>query len=101
VPTPIDEYKRPDLSPLQKASVSVGAVFGKGDVVIYESTVHPGCAEEVCIPILEQVSGLKFNKDFFAGYSPERINPGDKQHRLPSILKVTSGSTPRSGRLCR
>jgi UDP-N-acetyl-D-glucosamine/UDP-N-acetyl-D-galactosamine dehydrogenase len=94
VPTPIDEYKRPDLTPLEKASNSLGTVLKKGDVVIYESTVYPGCTEEVCIPILEEVSGLKFNKDFFAGYSPERINPGDKQHRLPSIKKVTSGSTP-------
>lgn len=94
VPTPIDEYKRPDLTPLEKASASLGQVLKKGDVVIYESTVYPGCTEEVCIPILEKVSGLKFNRDFFAGYSPERINPGDKQHRLPTIRKVTSGSTP-------
>ena len=94
VPTPIDEYKRPDLTPLVKASESVGKVLKKGDVVIYESTVYPGCTEEVCVPILERESGLKFNKDFFAGYSPERINPGDKEHRLPSIKKVTSGSTP-------
>jgi UDP-N-acetyl-D-galactosamine dehydrogenase len=94
VPTPIDDYKRPDLTPLVKASESLGTVLKKGDVVIYESTVYPGCTEEVCVPILEQVSGLKFNRDFFAGYSPERINPGDKQHRLPSIKKVTSGSTP-------
>jgi UDP-N-acetyl-D-galactosamine dehydrogenase len=94
VPTPIDDYKRPDLTPLEKASASLGTVLSKGDIVIYESTVYPGCTEEVCIPILEKVSGLKFNKDFFAGYSPERINPGDKQHRLPSIRKVTSGSTP-------
>ena len=94
VPTPIDEYKRPDLSPLVKSSESVGQVLKKGDVVVYESTVYPGCTEEVCVPILEKVSGLKFNKDFFAGYSPERINPGDKEHRLPSIRKVTSGSTP-------
>ncbi len=94
VPTPIDEYKSPDLRPLIGASNSVGQVLKKGDVVVYESTVYPGCTEEVCIPILEQVSGLKFNADFFAGYSPERINPGDKQHRLPSIKKVTSGSTP-------
>jgi UDP-N-acetyl-D-galactosamine dehydrogenase len=96
VPTPIDEYKRPDLTPLVKASESLGGVLKKGDVVIYESTVYPGCTEEVCVPILERVSGLKFNKDFFAGYSPERINPGDKQHRLPSIRKVTSGSTPEA-----
>ena len=94
VPTPIDEYKRPDLTPLVKASESVGKVLKKGDVVVYESTVYPGCTEEICVPILERVSGLKYNRDFFAGYSPERINPGDKQHRLPSIKKVTSGSTP-------
>jgi UDP-N-acetyl-D-galactosamine dehydrogenase len=94
VPTPIDEYKRPDLTPLVKASESVGKVLKKGDVVVYESTVYPGCTEEVCVPILERVSGLKFNKDFFAGYSPERINPGDKEHRLTTIKKVTSGSTP-------
>ena len=94
VPTPIDEYKRPDLTPLIKSSESVGKVLKKGDVVVYESTVYPGCTEEICVPILEKVSGLKFNRDFFAGYSPERINPGDKQHRRPSIKKVTSGSTP-------
>ena len=94
VPTPIDEYKRPDLTPLVKASESVGKVLKKGDVVVYESTVYPGCTEEVCVPILERESGLKFNRDFFAGYSPERINPGDKEHRLPTIKKVTSGSTP-------
>src|SRR5262245_10701916 len=94
VPTPIDEYKRPDLTPLVKASQSLGTVLKKGDVVVYESTVYPGCTEEVCVPILEKVSGLKFNHDFFAGYSPERINPGDKQHRLPTIKKVTSGSNP-------
>ncbi|MEZ5473814.1 MAG: Vi polysaccharide biosynthesis UDP-N-acetylglucosamine C-6 dehydrogenase TviB [Steroidobacteraceae bacterium] len=94
VPTPIDNYKRPDLTPLVKASESLGQVLKKGDVVVYESTVYPGCTEEICIPILERISGLKFNQDFFAGYSPERINPGDKQHRLPSIKKVTSGSTP-------
>jgi UDP-N-acetyl-D-glucosamine/UDP-N-acetyl-D-galactosamine dehydrogenase len=94
VPTPIDEYKRPDLTPLVKASESVGKVLKKGDVVVYESTVYPGCTEEVCVPILERESGLKFNKDFFAGYSPERINPGDKEHRLPTIKKVTSGSNP-------
>jgi UDP-N-acetyl-D-galactosamine dehydrogenase len=94
VPTPIDDYKRPDLTPLVKSSETVGKVLKKGDVVIYESTVYPGCTEEICVPILERVSGLKFNKDFFAGYSPERINPGDKQHRLPTIKKVTSGSTP-------
>ena len=94
VPTPIDEYKRPDLTPLERSSESVGKVLKKGDVVVYESTVYPGCTEEVCVPILENVSGLKFNRDFFVGYSPERINPGDKQHRLPTIVKVTSGSTP-------
>ena len=94
VPTPIDGYKRPDLTPLVRASESVGSVLGKGAVVIYESTVYPGCTEEVCVPILERVSGLKFNRDFFAGYSPERINPGDKEHRLTTIRKVTSGSTP-------
>jgi UDP-N-acetyl-D-galactosamine dehydrogenase len=94
VPTPIDEFKRPDLTPLVKASESVGRVLKKGDVVVYESTVYPGCTEEVCVPILERVSGLRFNRDFYAGYSPERINPGDKQHRLPTIRKVTSGSTP-------
>ncbi len=96
VPTPIDEYNRPDLRPLTSASASVGQVLKRGDVVIYESTVYPGCTEEVCVPILERESGLKFNRDFFAGYSPERINPGDKQHRLPSIRKVTSGSTPEA-----
>nr|PZN77699.1 MAG: Vi polysaccharide biosynthesis UDP-N-acetylglucosamine C-6 dehydrogenase TviB [Pseudomonadota bacterium] len=96
VPTPIDDYKRPDLTPLIRASESVGKVLKKGDVVIYESTVYPGCTEEVCVPILERVSGLRFNRDFFAGYSPERINPGDKQHRLTTIRKVTSGSTPEA-----
>jgi len=94
VPTPIDEYNNPDLTPLEKSSASVGKVLKKGDIVIYESTVYPGATEEVCIPILEKASGLTFNKDFFAGYSPERINPGDKEHRLPTIKKVTSGSTP-------
>jgi len=94
VPTPIDVFKRPDLTPLIKASESLGKVLKHGDVVVYESTVYPGCTEEVCIPILERISGLVFNQDFFAGYSPERINPGDKQHRVTSILKVTSGSTP-------
>ena len=109
VPTPIDGYKRPDLTPLVSATQSVGRVLSRGAVVIYESTVYPGCTEEVCVPILERLSGLKFNRDFFAGYSPERINPGDKEHRLPSIRKVTSGSTPRrcwplpaaSGTSCR
>jgi UDP-N-acetyl-D-galactosamine dehydrogenase len=94
VPTPIDDHKRPDLTPLVKASESIGTVLKKGDVVIYESTVYPGATEEVCVPILEKVSGLIFNTDFFAGYSPERINPGDKEHRVTTILKVTSGSTP-------
>jgi len=94
VPTPIDGYKRPDLSPLMRASESVGKVLSNGALVIYESTVYPGCTEEVCVPILERVSGLKFNRDFFAGYSPERINPGDKEHRLTTIRKVTAGSTP-------
>src|SRR6186997_2810100 len=94
VPTPIDKYNRPDLTPLERSSETVGQVLKKGDVVVYESTVYPGCTEEICVPILERVSGLKFNKDFFAGYSPERINPGDKEHRLPTIRKVTSGSTP-------
>jgi UDP-N-acetyl-D-glucosamine/UDP-N-acetyl-D-galactosamine dehydrogenase len=96
VPTPIDEYKRPDLTPLVRASESVGKVLKKDDVVVYESTVYPGCTEEVCVPILERESGLKFNKDFFAGYSPERINPGDKEHRLTTIRKITSGSTPET-----
>ena len=94
VPTPIDSGNRPDLTPLQKASNSVGSVLSKNDIVVYESTVYPGATEEVCIPILEKESGLKFNRDFFAGYSPERINPGDKKHRLVNILKVTSGSSP-------
>lgn len=94
VPTPIDNYKRPDLTPLVKASETVGKVLKKGDIVVYESTVYPGCTEEVCIPVLEKFSGLKFNVDFYAGYSPERINPGDKEHRLTTIKKVTSGSTP-------
>lgn len=94
VPTPIDEFKQPDLTPLIKASTSIGKVLKKGDVVVYESTVYPGATEEACIPVLEQVSGLKFNQDFFAGYSPERINPGDKLHHVTNILKVTSGSTP-------
>jgi len=94
VPTPVDEFKTPDLKPLQSASKTVGSVLKKGDIVIYESTVYPGCTEEVCVPVLEKVSGLKFNQDFFCGYSPERINPGDKQHRVTTIKKVTSGSTP-------
>jgi UDP-N-acetyl-D-galactosamine dehydrogenase len=94
VPTPIDRYLRPDLTPLIKASETVGSVLKAGDIVIYESTVYPGCSEEDCVPILEKCSKLKFNEDFFVGYSPERINPGDKQHRLKMIKKVTSGSTP-------
>ena len=94
VPTPIDEFKQPDLTPLVKASTSIAKVLNKGDVVVYESTVYPGATEETCIPVLEQVSGLTFNQDFFAGYSPERINPGDKLHRVTNILKITSGSTP-------
>jgi len=92
VPTPIDEGKQPDLTPLMAASATVGRVLGKGGVVVYESTVYPGCTEEVCVPILERESGLEFNTDFFCGYSPERINPGDKEHRLTTILKVTAGS---------
>lgn len=94
VPTPIDEAKRPDLRPLERASETVGTVLKPDDVVIYESTVYPGATEEVCVPILERVSGLVFNRDFFVGYSPERINPGDKEHRVVNIVKVTSGSTP-------
>lgn len=93
VPTPIDAHRRPDLTPLIKASETVGKMLKRGDVVVYESTVYPGATEEVCVPVLEQVSGLSYNRDFFCGYSPERINPGDKEHRLPSICKVTSGST--------
>ena len=94
VPTPIDEFKRPDLNPLQSACRTIGTVLKQGDLVIFESTVFPGATEEVCMPILEEVSGLKFNRDFFLGYSPERINPGDKQHRITDIEKLTSGSTP-------
>jgi UDP-N-acetyl-D-galactosamine dehydrogenase len=94
VPTPVDQANRPDMTPLIKASETVGKVLKAGDVVIYESTVYPGATEEVCVPVLEKFSGLKFNHDFFCGYSPERINPGDKEHRLPTIKKVTSGSTP-------
>ena len=94
VPSPIDKDKRPDLTPLEKSSESVGSVLKKGDIVIYESTVYPGATEEKCVPILEQQSGLVFNKDFYCGYSPERINPGDKEHRLTSIKKITAGSTP-------
>lgn len=94
VPTPIDQHKRPDLTPLIKSSESIGKLLSEGDIVIYESTVYPGATEEVCVPILEQQSGLKFNQDFYCGYSPERINPGDKEHRVTTIKKVTSGSTP-------
>ncbi|MFP7634221.1 Vi polysaccharide biosynthesis UDP-N-acetylglucosamine C-6 dehydrogenase TviB [Pseudomonas veronii] len=94
VPTPIDQYKQPDLTPLIKASESIGKILKKGDLVIYESTVYPGATEEDCVPVLEKYSGLRFNVDFFAGYSPERINPGDKEHRVTTIKKVTSGSTP-------
>src|SRR5258706_2822384 len=94
VPTPVDEFKTPDLRPLESASKLVGGALKKGDIVIYESTVYPGCTEEICVPVLEKTSGLKFNQDFFCGYSPERINPGDKLHRVTTIKKVTSGSTP-------
>jgi UDP-N-acetyl-D-glucosamine/UDP-N-acetyl-D-galactosamine dehydrogenase len=94
VPTPIDAAKRPDLSPLIRASEALGKVLKSGDIVVYESTVYPGCTEEVCVPILQKASGLTYNREFFVGYSPERINPGDKQHRVTNILKVTSGSTP-------
>lgn len=97
VPTPVDKNNRPDLTPLYKASETVGKVLKKGDIVIYESTVYPGATEEECIPVLERISGLQFNVDFFAGYSPERINPGDKEHTVEKILKVTSGSTPEIG----
>lgn len=97
VPTPVDKNNRPDLTPLYKASETVGKVLKKGDIVIYESTVYPGATEEECIPVLEKVSGLRFNVDFYAGYSPERINPGDKEHTVEKILKVTSGSTPEIG----
>ena len=99
VPTPVDASKRPDLTALMGASHTVGAVLKEGDIVIYESTVFPGATEEVCVPILEQMSGLRLNEGFFAGYSPERINPGDKTHRLPDIVKVTSGSTPQAADL--
>lgn len=98
VPTPVDKNNRPDLTPLYKASETVGKVLKKGDIVIYESTVYPGATEEECIPVLERISGLQFNVDFFAGYSPERINPGDKEHTVEKILKVTSGSTPEIGK---
>ncbi|TAK02203.1 MAG: nucleotide sugar dehydrogenase, partial [Candidatus Manganitrophaceae bacterium] len=96
VPTPIDAHKRPDLTPVVKATESVGSILKKGDIVVYESTVYPGVTEEICVPILEEKSGLKFNRDFFAGYSPERINPGDKEHTVTKILKVVSGSTPEA-----
>ncbi|MBS0545208.1 MAG: Vi polysaccharide biosynthesis UDP-N-acetylglucosamine C-6 dehydrogenase TviB [Proteobacteria bacterium] len=99
VPTPIDEHKRPDLTPLIKASETIGKVLKKGDIVIYESTVYPGATEEDCVPVLEDFSGLKFNQDFYAGYSPERINPGDKEHRVSTIKKITSGSTPEVAEL--
>lgn len=94
VPTPIDDFKQPDLTPLIKASESIGGILKKDDIVVYESTVYPGATEEVCIPVLEDISGLIYNQDFYAGYSPERINPGDKEHRVTNILKVTAGSTP-------
>src|SRR6185312_4144383 len=94
VPTPVDKHNRPDLTPLYKASETIGKVLKKGDIVVYESTVYPGVTEDECVPVLERVSGLEFNVDFFAGYSPERINPGDKEHTVVNILKVTSGSTP-------
>lgn len=99
VPTPVDKNNRPDLTPLIKASETVGKVIKKGDIVIYESTVYPGATEEDCIPVVEKVSGLEYNKDFFAGYSPERINPGDKEHTVEKILKVTAGSTPEIGEI--
>lgn len=99
VPTPVDKHNRPDLTPLYKSSETVGKVLSKGDIVIYESTVYPGVTEEECVPVLESVSGLKFNQDFFAGYSPERINPGDKQHTVEKILKITSGSTEEIGKI--
>ena len=98
VPTPVDKHKKPDLTPLIKASESIGKVLNKDDIVIYESTVYPGATEEVCVPVLEEFSGLRFNEDFFCGYSPERINPGDKEHTVTKILKVTSGSTPEIGK---
>jgi UDP-N-acetyl-D-glucosamine/UDP-N-acetyl-D-galactosamine dehydrogenase len=99
VPTPVDKYNRPDLTPLVKASETVGKVLKKGDIVVYESTVYPGVTEEECVPILEKISGLVFNKDFYAGYSPERINPGDKEHTVTKIKKVTSGSTPEAAKI--
>ncbi|OQA80131.1 MAG: UDP-N-acetyl-D-glucosamine 6-dehydrogenase [Lentisphaerae bacterium ADurb.Bin242] len=99
VPTPVDKYNRPDLAPLHRASETVGRTMRKGSIVIYESTVYPGCTEEECVPVLEKFSGMKFNKDFFCGYSPERINPGDKEHSLTKILKITSGSTPEVAKI--
>ena len=99
VPTPIDQYKQPDLTPLIRASETIGRVLKRGDIVVYESTVYPGATEEVCVPVLESVSGLRFNEDFYAGYSPERINPGDKKHRVTNIRKVTAGSTPEVAEL--
>ncbi|MEN5308859.1 nucleotide sugar dehydrogenase [Chryseobacterium cucumeris] len=99
VPTPVDKHNRPDLTPLYKSSETVGKVLSEGDIVIYESTVYPGATEEECIPVLEKVSGMKFNQNFFGGYSPERINPGDKEHTVEKILKVTSGSTPEIGKV--
>ena len=99
VPTPVDKHNRPDLTPLYKSSETVAKVLQKGDIVIYESTVYPGVTEEECVPVLEKVSGLTFNQDFFVGYSPERINPGDKEHTVDKILKVTSGSTPKIGKI--
>jgi UDP-N-acetyl-D-galactosamine dehydrogenase len=99
VPTPVDKNNHPDLTPLYKASETAGKVLKKGDIVIYESTVYPGATEEECVPVLEKTSGLKFNKDFFVGYSPERINPGDKEHTVEKILKITSGSTPEIGKI--
>jgi len=99
VPTPVDKYNRPDLTPLYRASETIGKVMKKGAIVIFESTVYPGCTEEECVPVLEKHSGLKFNRDFFCGYSPERINPGDKEHTLTKILKITSGSTPEAAEI--
>ena len=99
VPTPVDKYHNPDLTPLYGASTTVGKVLSKGDIVVYESTVYPGVTEDECIPVVEKVSGLKFNVDFYAGYSPERINPGDKLHTVEKIKKVTSGSTPKIGKI--
>ena len=99
VPTPVDRDNRPDLTPLYGASTTVGKVISKGDIVVYESTVYPGVTEDECIPVVEKVSGLKFNEDFYAGYSPERINPGDKVHTVEHIKKVTSGSTPEIGKI--